>query len=138
MTLQQQLAMSSFIARNLNRKFAWGQWDCNLFFVELHDYVYGTRDRLRIIDKYDSAKTAFRFYRDFGVTGTQWMRLKGYEAILAHEVQEGDVALESTKLYAVPFVFHNGSFWTLVEGAQLAGYTTQAVAQAAVSYWRKI
>lgn len=138
MKTQQQLKMAAFISRHAGEAFAWGTNDCNTFFIEMHDYVYGTTDMLKVKNHYGSRRGACEFMRKLGLTPGQWLHLRGYKRITSADAwQNGDVATHNHRLYATVFVYFEGVFWSVQEETECAAYTVEAVTSAEHQGWRK-
>ena len=44
MHLQRRIKLASIISQYAETEYEWGQNDCNTFFLDVHDKMYGTRD----------------------------------------------------------------------------------------------
>lgn len=56
--------------------FAWGQHDCNTLVVELHDFLFGTRQLDLVKGQYNDLKSALRFLKT--QTQADWFESQGY------------------------------------------------------------
>jgi hypothetical protein len=127
MDLQQQIKMGAFISKRQGMEFQWGVNDCNTFFIEMHDYVYGTDDfETRVKEKYNDKRSAIQFMKDLGLTPGQWLALRDYTKLTSQNPQyrNGDVAIVTHKqnLYACVWVYYEGAFWGVPEGEEIQGY----------------
>jgi hypothetical protein len=138
MKLQDKFKLGNYISSKTDEPFIWSHNDCNTFFIEFHDMMYGTDDLKRIKDKYHDRRAAIKFQKTM-VSPAQWLHLKGYEKISApYNWQDGDVAVNQHKYYASGFIYFDGAFWTVVEGKTLTGYAPEAMEPHITNGWRKI
>lgn len=138
MRLQDKFKIGSWLTSNTGRDFHWGIWDCNVFFVLLHDHLYGTTDADRVVGKYHDKRSGIRLLRDMGLTSAQWLHLKGYEKCTGTKrFKDGDVAIIDHKRYASVYFYFDGAFWTVQEDKELTGYHPDSVADVLTSWWRK-
>ena len=63
MNITHEIRLINYIEANLNRPFAWGECDCNVFALDMIDSVYGTALAAKIRGKYHTALGAIRFRR---------------------------------------------------------------------------
>jgi len=140
MKLQQKFALAQYIANKENVEYEWGINDCNTFVFEFHDSAYGTN--MMSLIKYRDPRAAMKFQK--GYMGLQqWMNIHEYSNKPSKGKnkgwREGDLAIQTLKpWYNSAFIFHNGVFWSMVEGHGLKTYTTGAVEKAMTSAWRKL
>lgn len=138
MNTQDHFKLGSWLSNNTTRNHHWGVWDCNIFFVEYHDMMYGTDDLKRITNRYWDKKSGIKLLREFNLTPRQWLTVRGYKQTnTIRKWKTGDLATIDHKLYYTVYVWFNGAFWTVQEGKGLVGVTPQAVQKAGVTWWRK-
>ena len=139
MNTQEKFKLGSWISRNTGQDFHWGVWDCNIFFVEYHDMMYGTNDLDRIYKKYIDRRSGIRLLKSMGLTSTQWLTIKGYKQLKTtpKKLLPGDVAVLDHKLYASVYIYFEGAWWSVQEDTGLRGYTPDAVKKAKPTWWRK-
>jgi hypothetical protein len=139
MKLQQKFQLAQYIASKDGVAYEWGINDCNTFVFEFHDSAYGTN--LMSMIRYRDPRAAMKFAK--GYMGLQqWMNIHEYKAKPSKGKnkgwREGDIAIQTLKSwYNSAFIFHNGVFWSMVEGQGLKSYTAEAVEKAMTSCWRK-
>jgi len=143
MRLQDKFKLGSFITGKIDQEFRWGQNDCNTFFIELHDKLYGTNDLSRVVDQYFDRNTAKKFLTDLGLTPAQWLHMRNYRRIpdliskSNNFWQDGDVAIFQHKVFASVYVYFDGAFWTVPEGQTMKGYHPDALTKHNIQGWRK-
>ena len=138
MKLQDKFKLGSFITGKMGQDFHWGINDCNTFFIELHDKLYGTDDLKRVQEKYFDKRTAIQFLKDLGITPAQWLYMRNYRKLEDNfRWTDGDVAIHQHKTYASVYVYFNGAFWTVPEGKVMTGYHPKAFEKIKLTGWRK-
>lgn len=138
MNTQDKFRLGSFITRKTGQDFAWGVNDCNTFFIELHDLLYGTTDLDRVKAQYRNRHQAVKFLKQLGLTPAQWLYMRDYGVIQDPvDWQDGDVAIIQHRVFASVYVYFNGAFWTVPEGQQMRGYHPEALANQPVTGYRK-
>ena len=137
MNLQEQIKMAAFISRREGDAFDWGKNDCNTFFIEMHDYVYGTQDMLKIQHQYGTRRGAIEFMRRLKLSPAQWLFLRGYRKMTEPGFINGDVVIHDHKVYATVFVYFEGVFWSVQENTECQAYTVAAVTAQPHQGWRK-
>lgn len=139
MRLQDKFKVGSWLTGNTNKEFRWGTWDCNTFFIELHDMIYNTDDLTRVAEQYSNRSGAIRFLKGLGLSPGQWLAIRSYKkhSGIPNKWKDGDVALVEHRRYASVYFYFNGAFWTVPEGEKLQGYTPASVENAMTSWWRK-
>jgi hypothetical protein len=140
MELQQQLKMGSFISKRTGKAFEWNVNDCNTFFIEMHDYVYGTTDyEDKVKGAYSHKEGAKEFMRNLKITPAMWLHLRDYKELKAKNPQweNGDVVTIERGYYASVYVYFEGAFWTVPEGQEIKGYHPKAFKKLEKRNWRK-
>ena len=138
MRLQEKFKLGSYITGKIDQEFRWGLNDCNTFFIELHDKIYGTNDLPRVKNKYFDRHTANRFLRDLGQTPAQWLHFRNYRKLPGLDNwQDGDVVIFQHKVFASVYVYFDGAFWTVPEGQTMRGYHPDALTKHKIQGWRK-
>ena len=61
MDIKHEIKLHNFIKASLNRPFAWGECDCNVYALDVIDAVYDTDLASLIRGKYKTEKGAIRF-----------------------------------------------------------------------------
>lgn len=61
MDIQHEIKLINYIEANLNRPFAWGECDCNVFALDVIDAVIDTALAGKIKGKYKTERGAIRF-----------------------------------------------------------------------------
>lgn len=120
MLLSRSLKTANFLQLNAARPFAWGDWDCNLFIVDLLDHIdAGMPWRSQAIrGKYDSGFGAARF-QYFFTPAPKWLEQQGYEIISSDQFQQHDIILETKKRYWSANLFFAGHTWAVIENQGL-------------------
>lgn len=120
MILSRGLRTANFLQLNAARPFAWGDWDCNLFIVDLLDHIdAGMPWRSQAIrGKYDSGFGAARF-QYFFTPAPKWLEQQGYEIVRTEQFQEHDIILEARKRYWSANLFFAGHTWAVIENRGL-------------------
>ena len=130
--------MGSFISGKVGQEFRWGINDCNTFFIELHDKLYGTDDLKRVKQQYINKKTAIKFLKNLGLTPAQWLHIRNYSQIKGKkDWQDGDVLTIQHKIYASVYVYFDGAFWTVPEEQTMRGYHPDSFTNVTYTGWRK-
>ena len=138
MNTQNKFKLGNWITGNMNKEFYWGQWDCNIFFVEYHDMLYGTDDLKRIRNMYFDKRSGIRLLRDMKLTPNQWLTIRGYKQQDGTQTHtDGDLAVLNHKFYASVYIYFNGAFWSVQENVGLKGFTKEAVEKVNPTWWRK-
>ena len=138
MQLQDKFKVGSWLTSKQGQAFNWGTWDCNIFFVELHDMLYGTTDLDRVHRKYQDRRSGVRVLREIG-TPAQWLHFKNYKKKTSSHPKwrDGDIATIDQRLYYSVYFYFDGAFWTVPEEGQLTGYTPASVENVMTAWWRK-
>ena len=137
MRIQDQFKIGTFIAEKTDQAFRWGVNDCNTFFIELHDRLYGSRDLERVRNQYTDRSTARAFLKKLGLTPAQWLHMRNYSKISNTDWQPGDVAILQHQVFASVYVYFDGAFWTVPEGKSITGYRPEALTKHDIQGWRK-
>jgi hypothetical protein len=138
MELQQKLITQQHMLQYHNTEFVWGESDCNIFFIDWHDKVYGTTDLKKVKHQYISQRDAVRFYRKMGITANQWMHFKGYNKTDTKVWRDGDILYVPHKLYPTAWIVFNNRCWSMLEdsvGVHIA--TFEVVAHKKPTVFRK-
>lgn len=140
MHLQHRIKLASIISKYHDTEYQWGQADCNLFFIDVHDQMYGTNDLQEIQGKYEDLKSGIRYLKKkIKKTPEEWMMSRHYTLLKHTDVKVGDVALFQHKSYESVFIYSDGAWWSMVEEQNgLVGAPTEDVLAQATSLWRKI
>jgi len=139
MNIQNSLKLRSIIKSQAGKPFEWGVHDCNTFFIDIHDKMYGTNDIQQVRDQYATRRGAIKFLRDrLKLTPAQWLHFRNYIAIEdTSKWMPGDVALIQHPTYASVYIYCEGVFWTVPEDGELVAYEKSAVESQLTSAWRK-
>lgn len=105
---------------NRARPFEWGDWDCNLFVVDLLDHIDADLPwrSQAIRGKYDSRLGACRFQYHY-TPAPRWLEQQGYELIKTHRVIEHDIVLEPKRRFWTASLFFGQQLWSVVEDQKL-------------------
>lgn len=138
MKTQDKFIMGSFITRKTGQDFYWGINDCNTFFIELHDELYGTDDLKRVKEQYANRPEAVKFMKNLGLTPAQWLHMRNYRKLEdKFRWTDGDVGIIQHKVFASVYVYFNGAFWTVPEGEKMKGYNPKAFKDQPIVGFRK-
>lgn len=139
MNIQDGLKLRSIIQGKAGQPFEWGVHDCNTFFIDIHDKLYGTTDMKDVLHQYTNRKGAIAFLKNkLKLTSAQWLYFRNYRKQTGEvEWQNGDIALIEHKIYASVYIYCNGVFWTVPEQQELLAYESSAVESQMTSAWRK-
>lgn len=139
MNIQNSLKLRSIIKGQAGKPFEWGVHDCNTFFIDIHDKMYGTTDIQKVKNQYSDRRSAIKFLRDqLKLTPAQWLHFRNYVPIAEPgNWVAGDVVLIQHPVYASVYIYSEGAFWTVPENSELVAYTTGAVESQLTSAWRK-
>lgn len=139
MHLQRRIKLASIISQYAETEFERGQNDCNTFFLDVHDKMYGTCDREEVVGKYDDLKSGIRYLKKkVKLSPHQWMMARHYAVLRDRDVKVGDVALIEHRGYATAFIYSDGAWWTMLERTGgLNGVSTPDMLLQATSVWRK-
>lgn len=120
--LRRSLMTANFLVLNRDRKFEWGDWDCNLFIVDLIDHLDAGMPwrSLSIRGKYDTRLGACRF-QHYYTPAPEWLEQNGYEIVsrTVDEFQEQDIVLEPKKRFWTASLVFSKKYWSVVEGQGL-------------------
>ena len=84
------LILAKYIASNTFKKFVVGQQDCMTFATRWHDERFGTTRTNSVAGKYNSPRSALKFYRNY-ISVSAWFTMCGYSVIEDVEVfKDGD------------------------------------------------
>lgn len=111
MILRQSLLLLPYLFEAEQKKFAWGQWDCNLFLSNWIDRLMGVNSTGEIASKYSTALGAARFYKNY-------LTVPEYLSAWQHKpaqgpAQTGDILLEHDRLWIVPYIVFNNQAYTI-------------------------
>lgn len=97
------IELAKYIMRWNDTEYEYSKNDCMTFPMRWHDVRYGTAFTEKLAHKYNSARSALAFYRNFlSVEG--WLRDKGYTSVdLEEPILDGDYVL--TYRRGMPFVY---------------------------------
>lgn len=116
--MARSLRIANFLTTNSQRPFVWGDWDCNLFIVDLLDHLdAGMPWRSQSIrGKYDTHFTAAKFQHRF-TPAPVWLEQQGYEIVerSSDDFQEQDIILEPKKRFWSASLFFAGKTWAVIE-----------------------
>jgi hypothetical protein len=116
--LRRSLLTANFLVISKDRPFSWGDWDCNLFIVDLLDHIdAGMPWRSQSIrGKYDTRFGAAKF-QYYYTPAPDWLEKNGYEIVLKtpEEFQDQDIVLEKKKRYWTASLRFGGYLWSVVE-----------------------
>jgi hypothetical protein len=118
MMLRQNLLLLSYLVESDTRKFAWGQWDCNLFLSNWVDRIQGVNSTDEIVGKYSTALGAAKFYKNY-MTVPEYLKSWQYKPVDDDQVRTGDILLEHDKLWVVPYIVCNDHAYTIHHNANL-------------------
>ena len=121
MLLSRSVKTANFLQLNRDRPFVWGDWDCNLFIVDLLDHIdaQGMPWRSQAIrGKYDTRLGACRFQYHY-TPAPQWLEQQGYALIKSDRLVEHDIVLEPKKRFWTASVFFGQRLWSVVEDQRL-------------------
>ena len=138
MKLNDIIRHSAYISRAMDREFEWSRHDCLTFLFGWYDYVKGTRHLTGIVNEYHSVTGALRFWRNYPMSVRQWMHLRNFKEVTDGEPQEGDVRIidQDKRWFPSAYIFHNGAWWTVKEGAGTRAVTPDSLANALTTHWR--
>lgn len=112
------LRTANFITRNASRKFAWGDWDCNLFLIDLLDTLYPLDQprALQIRGKYNTRLGAIRFQRNF-TPAPEFFRQQGLELLEvdSSDFKEHDIIFENERCFWHMSLFFAKQTWAVME-----------------------
>jgi len=140
MDIQDSIKLLSIIRKQAGKPFQWGVHDCNTFFIEIHDQMYGSRDIEKVRDQYGDRRGAIVFLnKTLKLSAAQWLHLRNYKKIVSKKPKwtAGDVVLIERHAYSSVYIYSEGAFWTVPEGSELVAYDPSAVAKEMTSAWRK-
>ena len=120
--LSRSIKTANFLLLNANRPFEWGEWDCNLFVVDLLDHLdAGMPWRSQAIrGKYHTRLGACRFQYHY-TPAPEYMERNGYSLheVDSYDFQEHDIILETKKRYWAASLFYTGRTWSVIEDKAL-------------------
>lgn len=139
MKINQAIRHSVYIGRAQNWEFSWGRHDCLTFLFGWYDYVFGTDHLAGIQNEYDSTSSALRFWRNFPMSVSQWMHLRGFERVVDDTIQEGDVRIidQDKRWFPSAYIYHNGGWWTVSESGGARALTPDSMNNARTVQWRQ-
>jgi hypothetical protein len=111
MMLRRTLLLQTYLIQAAQQKFAWGQWDCNLFLSKWVDQFFTVRSSNEIQGKYSTALGAARFYKNY-LTVPQYLQAWQHKPATG-PMQTGDILLEHEKLWIVPYIVCNNHAYTV-------------------------
>jgi len=120
--LRQYLHTANFINLNINRKFAWGDWDCNLFLIDLLDHLYPVDEprSLAVRGKYSSQLGAAKFQRNF-TPAPEFFRQQGLELleVSSQDFRELDIIFRPEQRFWHMSLYFAKRTWAVIEGQGL-------------------
>jgi hypothetical protein len=140
MNIQDSLKLRDIIKKQAGKEFEWGVHDCNTFFIDIHDKMYGSQDIEKVKHQYSNRRGAIVFLnKTLKLTAAQWLHFRKYKKITAKKPKwtAGDVVLIENPAYSSVYIYSEGAFWTVPEGSELVAYDPSAVAKEMTSAWRK-
>lgn len=114
--MRRTLRTAHFLHVNTGRKFAWGDWDCNLFIVDLLDYIDSDMPwrSQSIRGKYDTGLGAARFQYHY-TPAPKWLQQQGYNLLTTEEYREHDIILEPQRRYWAASLYFAEKTWAVIE-----------------------
>lgn len=117
--LRRSLLTANFLVLNRSREFKWGDWDCNLFIVDLLDHLDASGMPWRsqaIRGKYDTGFGAAKF-QHYYTPAPDWLEQNEYKIRIKtdQEFEDQDIILEKKKRYWTASLFFGGHLWSVVE-----------------------
>ena len=116
------LQTANFINLNVSRKFAWGDWDCNLFLVDLLDVLMpGEQPRSGLIrGKYSSQLGAARFQKGF-TPAPEFIRQQGLELmqVKSQDFRELDIIFRPESKFWHMSLYFSRRTWAVIENQGL-------------------
>ena len=116
--LRRSLLTANFLVLSRSREFKWGEWDCNLFIVDLLDHLdAGMPWRSQSIrGKYDTGFAAAKFQHHY-TPAPDWLEQNEYKIVIKtdQEFADQDIILEKKKRYWTASLFFGGHLWSVVE-----------------------
>lgn len=118
--MRRSLRVANFLQLNAHRPFCWGEWDCNLFIVDLLDHVDGDLPRRSraIRGKYHNRLGAARFQYNY-TPAPEWLEQQGYNIITSAEFREHDIILEPKRRFWSANYYFAGRTWAVIEDRAL-------------------
>lgn len=100
------------------RPFAWGEWDCNLFLIELLDVLWPTEEPRvnQIRGKYNSRLGAAKFQRTF-TPAPKFFQEQGLELLScdSSDFRELDIIFKPEQAYWSMSLYFAGQTWAVIE-----------------------
>lgn len=116
------LRTANFITCNAGRPFAWGDWDCNLFLIDLLDALYPLAEprAQQVRGKYNTRLGAARFQRGF-TPAPEFFRQQGLELLQvdSDQFQEHDIIFENERRFWHMSLFFAQQTWAVTENHTL-------------------
>ena len=118
MTADKLIKLTGFIIGQNNQPFEWGRRDCNTFIAQCNDILTGNKTAQKIINQYDSLKSAIRFQRQFLSAG-QYLYQQGWRKIdpASSPLRDGDVLVCDGQHFSRAHIFLGGAVWSVHEHA---------------------
>lgn len=141
MNIQDSIKLLSIIRKQAGKPFQWGVHDCNTFFIEIHDKMYGSKDIETVRDQYGDRRGAIVFLnKTLGLSAAQWLHFRNYRKVASKKPRwtAGDVVLIERHAYSSVYIYSEGAFWTVPENSELVAYDPSAVQKEMTSAWRKV
>jgi len=130
------ITIAQFIARWSHVEHIWGETDCMMFGIALHDARFDTTKSESIYRKYNDKHSAVRFYKNF-VKLESWLMNNSYKKLKAKKptLKDGDIVVVNHKILDQAFVYFNNALYTMDEERGLIGIETSLIDHDSV--WRR-
>lgn len=116
--MARSIKTANFLMLNRSREFAWGDWDCNLFVVDLLDHIDADMPwrSQAIRGKYHTRLGACRFQHAY-TPAPEFLQRNGFVIVQKDSTQfcENDIILETKKRFWAASLFFAGRTWTVIE-----------------------
>lgn len=134
--INKTLKLAQFISKWSQVDFAWGETDCMMFAISLHDARFDTTKAESIYRKYNDRFSAIRFYKNF-VKLESWLKNNQYKKLTAKKpkLQDGDVIVKNHKTLDQAWIFFNESLYIMDEERGLIRIQTDLIESDSV--WRR-
>jgi len=109
---QKAIRTANFLIKSAGKKWAWGNWDCNLFIADYLDHMDGGTRSEYIRGKYKNLRTAVKFQKSIP-SAPEWVALQGYQIITSSKLEDYDIVLEPSKGYWHAGLVFGGDIWSV-------------------------
>ena len=135
-TTDTTITIARFVAAWSQVEYIWGETDCMMFGIALHDERFNTTKAESIYRKYNDKFSAIRFYKNF-VKLESWLMNNSYKKLTAKKpkLKDGDILVKNHPILDQAFLYFNESVYTMDEERGLIRIQTSLIEFDSV--WRR-